>query len=96
MHFNTLFTCVAALAKAESVAAGLLLARETALLANREATPTSTSVRVRTTLPPDPLQCATENISQYFDAPTPTGNVFDAIDSFASEGYAACHATALR
>ena len=83
MHFNTLFTCLAALAAADTVAVGPLLARETGPLANRETTPTSTSTstRIRTTLPPDPVRCATENISQYFDVPTPTGNVFDAIDT---------------
>jgi hypothetical protein len=98
MHFNTLFTYLAALAAADTVAAGPLLARETAPLANRETTPTSTSTstRTHTTLPPDPVQCATENISQYFDVPTPTDNVFDAIDTFGAEAFAACHATAVR
>ncbi len=96
MHFSTLFACLAALAAAEGVAASFLPEppRETALLANRQATPTSTSSFVHTSLPPDPTQCATENFSQYFNAPTPSGKVFDAIDSFAAERNSACLATA--
>ena len=102
MHFHILFACLAAVAAVGGIAAGFLPKppRETArdhnsLLANRQATPTSTSTHVHTSLPPDPTQCATENISQYFDVPTPTGKVFDAIASFAGERNSACIATAL-
>ncbi len=59
------------------------------------ATPTSMSTHVRTSLPPDPTQCTTENIAQYFDPPKPTGKVFDAIDRFAAGQNSACLATAL-
>jgi hypothetical protein len=49
----------------------------------------------RTTLKEDPWQCITENITQYFDVPTPTGNVFDAIASYNNEVNKVCLATAV-
>jgi hypothetical protein len=62
------------------------------LLAGRQAT--STAPRPASTLTPDPWQCITENITQYFDVPKPTGTPFDAIDSYDFDVAARCRATA--
>ena len=46
------------------------------------------------TIEQDPWQCITENITQYFDAPWPTGNLIDAIASYADVVDKPCRATA--
>ncbi|KAL7629537.1 hypothetical protein AAE478_001058 [Parahypoxylon ruwenzoriense] len=40
----------------------------------------------------DPWQCATENLTQYFDVPKPTGSLLTALDSYASELFKTCTA----
>jgi hypothetical protein len=62
------------------------------LLAERQAI--STAPRPASTLTPDPWQCITENITQYFDVPKPTGTLFDAIDSYGFDVAAPCRPTA--
>jgi hypothetical protein len=42
----------------------------------------------------DPWQCVTENITQHFDGPTPTGDVLTAINSYGHELAKPCMATA--
>ncbi len=101
MRFNVFVRGLATLTLATGVSARFLAdsAPMTALNrlhAEREATPTPTALsRTRTTLTPDPWQCITENITQYFDVPQPTGNVVDAIGSYAGEVNKECLATAV-
>lgn len=52
------------------------------------AEPTSTQPQ------PDPWTCVTENITQYFDVPRPTGTLLDAILSYGDELIAPCVSTA--
>ncbi|KAI0385603.1 hypothetical protein F5Y04DRAFT_246248 [Hypomontagnella monticulosa] len=54
----------------------------------------STSVPVIKTLPPDPWTCVTENITQYFDVPKPTGTLLDALISYGDELLKPCLSTA--
>ncbi|KAK3297831.1 uncharacterized protein B0H64DRAFT_393181 [Chaetomium fimeti] len=63
------------------------------LLVERQAT---TTAAVRPSLTPDPWQCITENITQYFDVPMPTGALSKAHESYAEELAAPCLATATR
>lgn len=42
----------------------------------------------------DPWECATENITQYFDVPKPTGTLLDAILSYGAELIEPCLSTA--
>jgi hypothetical protein len=65
------------------------------LLAARQANSTTTMSVSRTTLTPDPWQCITENITQYFDVPKPSGDLHDAIASYNGEVNKACLATAV-
>ncbi|KAI6086088.1 hypothetical protein F4821DRAFT_239324 [Hypoxylon rubiginosum] len=51
------------------------------------AEPTSTQT-------PDPWQCVTENITQYFNVPTPTGALLDALLSYGDELIEPCLSTA--
>lgn len=46
------------------------------------------------TLSPDPWQCVTENITQYFNVPTPTGALLDALISYGEKLLEPCLATA--
>jgi len=46
------------------------------------------------TLSPDPWQCVTENINQYFDILKPTGKVLEGINSYGAEVAKPCRATA--
>ena len=100
MRFNIFLGGLIALTSAEGVFARFLadsapVTTLNRLHAERQATPTPTaSSRTRTTLTPDPWECITENITQYFDVPQPTGNVIDAIGSYAGEVNKECLATA--
>ncbi|KAK4040101.1 hypothetical protein C8A01DRAFT_35882 [Parachaetomium inaequale] len=101
MRFNVFLGGLAALTAAAGVSARYLADSPAAtitpdpLLAARQATPTTTMSVSRSTLTPDPWQCITENITQYFDVPKPTGNVFDAIASYNNEVNKECLATAV-
>jgi len=100
MRFNVFLGGLAALTAATGVSARFLADSPATitldpLLAARQATPTTTMSRSRSTLPPDPWQCITENITQYFDVPQPTGNVLDAIASYNEEVNKECLATAV-
>lgn len=57
--------------------------------AESTAAPTTT-----TTITPDPWQCATENITQYWDVPKPTSSLLDALNSYGAELVAPCRSTA--
>ncbi|KAL2132065.1 hypothetical protein VTI74DRAFT_4267 [Chaetomium olivicolor] len=97
MHLSITLRGFAALTAAGGVSARFLpdsppATRLHPLLAARQETKTAS--RPRSTLSPDPWQCVTENITQCFDVPMPTGTLFDAINSYASEQVAPCHATA--
>jgi hypothetical protein len=60
-----------------------------------KATTTLQQSTTRSTLSPDPWQCITENITQYFvNVPKPTGNVLSAIGSYGEEVVKDCKATA--
>ena len=100
MRFNVFLGGLAALTAAAGVSARFLADLPATitpdpLLAARQATPTTTMSVSRSTLMPDPWQCVTENITQYFDVPRPTGNVLDAIASYNSEVNKECLATAV-
>ncbi|KAI1800390.1 hypothetical protein F4811DRAFT_33712 [Daldinia bambusicola] len=43
---------------------------------------------------PDPWQCATQNLTQFFDVPKPTGALLKALDSYGDELVKPCLATA--
>ncbi|KAK3303762.1 uncharacterized protein B0T15DRAFT_496293 [Chaetomium strumarium] len=100
MRFHICLGGLAALVAAAGISARFLADSPPAttlnpLLAARQATPTTTVSLPRRTLTPDPWQCVTENITQYFDVPKPTGNVLDAINSYAAEVNKACLVTAV-
>jgi hypothetical protein len=61
--------------------------------------PSSTAIETPPTftshwLAPDPYQCATQNLSQYFDLPSPTGMLDDAMNTYFAELLKPCLATA--
>ncbi|KAH6851103.1 hypothetical protein B0I37DRAFT_373203 [Chaetomium sp. MPI-CAGE-AT-0009] len=97
MRFNTVLGgLAAALGAAAGVSARFLHDSPPAtkldhLLVERQAT---TTTIVRPSLTPDPWQCITENITQYFDVPMPTGVLSEAHDSYAEDLAAPCLATA--
>jgi hypothetical protein len=98
MHFNVLFTGLT-LATISGASARFLPDSPPATrhdsLANRQATTTIQQSTTRSTLSPDPWQCITENITQYFaNVPKPTGNVLSAIGSYGEEVVKDCKATA--
>jgi hypothetical protein len=68
-----------------------LVARQAASLTSMPL-PESTTTRWRQ--PEDPWQCATENITQYYLGPSPTGDVGDAINTFGEAFVGPCVATA--
>ncbi|KAI4858573.1 hypothetical protein F4820DRAFT_442207 [Hypoxylon rubiginosum] len=49
---------------------------------------------IATAVTPDPWQCVTENITQYFNVPKPTGSLLDALISYGDELLDPCLATA--
>jgi hypothetical protein len=51
--------------------------------------------RAEPTITKDPWQCATENLTQYFDVPKPTGSMLTALLSFADKLYDSCTITEL-
>ncbi|KAI1474544.1 hypothetical protein F4774DRAFT_400154 [Daldinia eschscholtzii] len=55
------------------------------------ATETSTAT---STQRPDPWQCATQNLTQFFDVPKPTGALLKALDSYGDELIKPCLSTA--
>jgi hypothetical protein len=61
-------------------------------LQNRQATATVAPPAV---ISEDPWQCATEDITQYFDPPQPSANVLDAINSYGDGLVKPCVATAI-
>jgi hypothetical protein len=96
MRFNIVLGGLAALTAAAGVSARFLHDSPTAtkvnhVLAERQAT--TTTVR-QPSYTPDPWQCITENITQYFDVPMPTGALLKAHDSYAEVLVAPCMATA--
>ncbi|OBT84543.1 hypothetical protein VE02_06801 [Pseudogymnoascus sp. 03VT05] len=46
--------------------------------------------RAQPTISEDPWQCVTENLTQYLDVPKPTGSLFSALHSYASDLYEPC------
>ncbi|KAK4118930.1 hypothetical protein N657DRAFT_650716 [Parathielavia appendiculata] len=102
MHFNILATRLAALTAitVSGVSTRFLpdsppVTLQHDSLAKRQATTTLQPSRTQSTLSPDPWQCITENITQYFvNLPTPTGNVLSAIGSYGEEVVKECRATA--
>lgn len=59
------------------------------------ATHTTLGPRAEPTITRDPWQCATENITQYFDMPKPTGELLDALISYGNGLYKTCTFTDL-
>jgi hypothetical protein len=51
--------------------------------------------RAEPTITKDPWQCATENLTQYFDVPKPTGSMLTALLSYADKLYESCTLTEL-
>jgi hypothetical protein len=51
--------------------------------------------RAEPTITKDPWQCATENLTQYFDVPKPTGSLLTALLSYADKLYESCTITEL-
>ncbi|KAH8901474.1 hypothetical protein GQ53DRAFT_835252 [Thozetella sp. PMI_491] len=100
MYSRTLLSGLMALtAAANALAAGLRLhsppmTQMPQLLQKRGLTTTITLEPTPSILPDDPWQCITENITQYFDVPLPTGNVLDGINSYGDEVAKPCRATA--
>ncbi|KFZ07587.1 hypothetical protein V501_06320 [Pseudogymnoascus sp. VKM F-4519 (FW-2642)] len=48
------------------------------------------ALRAQPTFSEDPWQCVTENLTQYLDVPKPTGLLFSALHSYASDLYEPC------
>ncbi|KAF9879526.1 hypothetical protein CkaCkLH20_03069 [Colletotrichum karsti] len=64
------------------------------LPSKRQQVPTPSPLPSDTTIQEDPWQCVTENITQYFDVPQPTGNVLSRMNSYGAEVAKPCRATA--
>ncbi|KAG7287824.1 hypothetical protein NEMBOFW57_007340 [Staphylotrichum longicolle] len=99
MHFSALATGLTAAIAVLGVSARFVpdsppVTRQHDSLEKRQATSTLLQPTTRSTLSPDPWQCITENITQYFDVPKPTGNVLDAIGLYGDEVVKDCKATA--
>ena len=71
---------------------------KTANIARAATTSSALYATLLPTAPPtvtkDPWQCATSNISQYFDPPKPTGTLLSAIVSYADEIFESCSSAA--
>ncbi|TPX16147.1 uncharacterized protein E0L32_004142 [Thyridium curvatum] len=98
MHIKVCLSGLAVFAAAPSVLARFLagLPQETppahAMLEERQATVTQQPTA--STLSPDPWECITENITQYFDPPKPSGSVLSEINSYGDKIIEPCMATA--
>ena len=63
------------------------------MLGRRDATTTTQELPYPTGFE-DPWQCVTENITQFFDVPMPTGKLLEGINSFGDSVLAPCRTTA--
>lgn len=96
MHFTIFLRVIAALAAAPGTSARFMpgLPHVTqASLEQGQADPTTGDVP-EPTISEDPWQCSTDNITQYFDVPKPTGNIEEEIATFGYEAGEACRSAA--